>query len=144
MPTPRAGVGVAAITGLIYAVGGSNHDLSLFSSSIVERYDPATDQWTQVANLPVERDFIAAVALNGKLYAFGGLINEGNQFNNFAPASNAVFRYDPEGDQWVQRAGMSVARYCPAVAALDGQIYVVGGRELRESPGLKVTEEHTP
>lgn len=144
MLTPRAGMGVAAVDGLIYAVGGNNYALGFSSSKIVERYDPAKDQWTRVADLPEAREFMAAVAQNGKLYAVGGLAHGGAGFDNDDPASTKVFRYDPQTDQWIRRAQMSVARYFPAIASLDGQLYVVGGRNLRESPALNVTEEYTP
>ena len=144
MPTPRTAMGVAAIDGLIYAAGGNNYDLGIGSSNIVERYDPAANQWSRVADLPEAREFLAAVALKGKLYAIGGMPNEDGSFANSDPASAKVFRYDPLTNQWTGRASMSNARYFPAAAALDGQLYLIGGREIRESPALNVTEEYTP
>lgn len=144
MPTPRIGLGVAAVDGLIYAIGGSNHDLDIFSSRIVERYDPAKDKWTRVADLPEDRDFLTAVALNGKLYAVGGLINPSDRFMPGAVSSTSVYRYDPATDRWARIEDMSVARYGAAVAALDGQVYVVSGRTSRESDSVDSTEEYTP
>jgi N-acetylneuraminic acid mutarotase len=138
MPTPRSGLGVAAVNGLIYAVGGSNYDLDLISTNIVERYDPVKNQWTKRARMPVNRHFLTASAYNGKLYAVGGLINAGDT------TSASVYRYDPTTNQWINRAGMSVPRYGIGSAVLNGQILVVGGRQLRESPPLTLTEEYTP
>jgi len=144
MPTPRIGLGVAAVDGFIYAVGGSNQTIGVFSSSIVERYDPATNQWSRVADLPEARDYLSAVVLDGKLYAVGGLINPTDQFNGSAPSANSVYRYDPQTDQWTRVADMAVPRWSPAAAALDGQLYVMGGRSARETPSLNGTEEYTP
>ena len=52
MPTPRFGMAIEAIDGLIYTIGGSNPPAGLDFSNIVERYDPATNQWTERASLP--------------------------------------------------------------------------------------------
>jgi len=144
MPTPRAGLGVAAVAGLIYAVGGSNHELGLYASKIVERYDPEKDEWTRVADLPEARDFLAVVALDGKLYALGGVFNSEMGFNDSAQGTKTVFRYDPGKDQWVRRADMKVARHAPAATVVDGQIYIMGGRASREGRALTDTEEYTP
>ena len=138
MPTPRKGVGVAAVDGLVYAVGGMNYDMGIYSSGIVERYDPAIDQWTTLPSMPVKRSHLVATALNGKLYAAGGLIDQGSN------TASTVYSYDPQSNQWTQRADMSTARYAPATALLDGQMYVVGGRPFREFASTRVTEEYTP
>jgi len=45
MSCPRGGVGVAALGGKLYAVGG--HDGSNYLSS-VEEYDPSTDRYYPV------------------------------------------------------------------------------------------------
>ncbi len=37
-----------------------------------ERYDPETDQWTQIANMVVPRAFHGMAAAGGKIYVFGG------------------------------------------------------------------------
>jgi len=144
MPTPRIGLAVAAVNGLIYAAGGSNRDLGIYSSKIVERYNPETDQWTRVADLPVVLDFVSATALNGKFYVIGGLINPPDQYNGTARSSNAVYRYNPDTDKWSRVADMSVERFGHATASLDGQVYVVGGRTSREGPSVTSVEEFTP
>jgi N-acetylneuraminic acid mutarotase len=138
MPTPRSGLGVAAVNGLIYAVGGSNYDLDPISTNVVERYDPVKNQWTTRARMPANRHFLTASAYNGKLYAIGGLVDAQTT------TSASVYRYDPTTNQWVSRASMSVSRYGMGSAVLNGQILVVGGRELRESTPLTLTEEYTP
>jgi N-acetylneuraminic acid mutarotase len=138
MPTPRSGLAVAAIDGLIYTVGGSDYDAGLTSDDSVEVYDPRTDQWTTRSDLPVKRTYMKAGVVDGQLYAFGGMVDDGDT------TSAAVYRYDPASDQWVRKADMSVARYGMGGTTLNGKIYVVAGRELRESTPLKLTEEYSP
>ncbi|HLP40540.1 MAG TPA: kelch repeat-containing protein, partial [Fibrobacteria bacterium] len=50
MPTPRGGLGVANLGGKIYVFGGEGADFRLFSQ--VDRFDPATGQWTKVNDIP--------------------------------------------------------------------------------------------
>jgi hypothetical protein len=144
MPTPRKGLAVVVIDGLIYAVGGSNYDLGIYASGILEVYDPATDQWATLASMPVDRNFLSAAAIGGKLYATGGLVDSGGEPEGDTPATRTVFRYDPETDQWTPRARMLVPRYGATATVLDGQVYVVGGREFAESNAMEVTEQYTP
>ncbi|MGF2685372.1 Kelch repeat-containing protein [Marinobacter sp. DUT-3] len=109
----------AAINGKVYAVGGKNSSGHLNTLLI---YDPASDTWSQGANLPGEGVENPAVAvLNSKLYVFGG---------STAPFSGAVANaavYDPASNSWTQLADMPTPRGGPTAQAIDGVIYVIGG-----------------
>ena len=139
MPSPRIGLGVGAIDGLIYTIGGSNIPMGMDNSSIVERYDPVSNQWSTRASMPINVDWIRASVYGGALYVIGGFDSE-----NLNETTAAVYRYDPESDQWVRRADMAERRYAPGSATVGGRILVVGGRAQRESAPLTVTEEYTP
>jgi hypothetical protein len=70
MPTARAYLGVAAVNGILYAVGGQGSGNSAVST--VEAHDPSTDAWTARAVMPTTRWSLGADLLNGILYAVGG------------------------------------------------------------------------
>ncbi|PYO42038.1 MAG: galactose oxidase, partial [Gemmatimonadetes bacterium] len=70
LTTPRYGPGVAAVNGILYAVGGYNNSGSL---ATVEAYDPAANTWTMKASMAAARSGFAVVAINGMLYAVGNL-----------------------------------------------------------------------
>lgn len=71
-------MGVAVLDSLLYAVGG--HDGTCYLNS-VERYDPATNQWsTDVAPTSTCRTSVGVAVLNGILYAVGG--QDGNSCLN--------------------------------------------------------------
>lgn len=58
MAVPRAGVTVAAVNGLLYAVGGrtSSRDFSApVTVDSVEIYDPHLDTWTEIGNMITSR-----------------------------------------------------------------------------------------
>jgi N-acetylneuraminic acid mutarotase len=112
-------VGGTALGGKVYVVGGKT---SAGHRSAMHLYDPASDSWSPAANLPgspVENP--AVVALNGKLYAFGG---------STAPFSGAVANaavYDPATGVWTSLPPMATARGGAGATVLGGRIYVAGG-----------------
>ena len=124
MPTPREHLAAAAIDGQIYVVGGRRQSgFSLTNRRILERYDPATDMWTSLAPMLTARGGLAAAALYGKLYVFGG--------EYFTPTGRGVFaqneEYDPATDQWRAMAPMPLPRHGFGAVAVGDTIYVIGG-----------------
>ena len=72
MPTARQGLGVAALNGVLYAVGGQNVGGPPMIHAALEAYDPATNTWTTKASMPTARVYVGVAAINGILYAMGG------------------------------------------------------------------------
>ena len=83
------------------------------------RYDPATNAWTAVADMPTPRGGPAVAVVGGILYAIGG----GEGFS----AVNTVEAYDPASDRWTARSPMPTARGFMGIAETNGRIYVLGG-----------------
>ncbi len=70
LPTGRQSLGLVALDGHIYAVGGGDGWTGL---STVERYDPQTNSWTAMSSLSSSlRAGTAAVSAAGRLFAIGG------------------------------------------------------------------------
>merc|ERR1712194_456470 len=67
--TARAALGLAAVGGKIYAIGG-NDGVSVLES--VEAYDPQLGSWALVASMSGKRRNHASVVLDGKIYTMGG------------------------------------------------------------------------
>ena len=111
---------MAVLDGMLYAVGGldAGHNHPCLSS--VERYDPATNAWEEMAPMAVRRRSLAVAVLDGKLYAVGGMDD------NF-DALSSVERYDAATNAWEAVAPMAQARHSHVVAVLDGKLYAVGG-----------------
>jgi N-acetylneuraminic acid mutarotase len=77
MSQTRANLGVVAVDGKIYAIGGSI-SAHIHSENIVgtnEWYDPKTDTWTTLASMPTPRANFAIAADQGKIYCIGGETN---------------------------------------------------------------------
>ena len=72
MTYPRERLGVVAVDGKIYAIGGERTDLQVSYVGINERYDPETDKWVTLTSMPTPRTDFAIVAYQGKIYCIGG------------------------------------------------------------------------
>jgi len=118
---PRQEMGVAALDGRVYVVGGL--DGSGQAVATVEAYDPGTDRWAQRASLPSPLHHVNVAAVGGKLYVVGGLT--GSSFT----ASGTTLVYDPALDSWAPLTSMpsGTQRGASGVAVLDGRIVVAGG-----------------
>ena len=81
----------------------------------------APGSWSARTPLPVARNEVAAVALNGKIYVLGGSYPR----QKYDVADNG--EYDPAVDRWRARAPMPHGLNHVGAAALDGKIYVIGG-----------------
>lgn len=111
------------IDGKLYVTGGrapghEGDDGSNVAST--EVYDPATDAWSPLADLPTPRSGGASAVLDGKLYVIGGGLPGNTVYK-------AVHRFDPAGGAWEQIADMPTDLTGHRAIAVGPDIYVVGG-----------------
>ena len=105
----------------IYIVGGSiagNLTNSLY------RYDPATNTYTTLANLPLSTSAQAAVYLNGKIYRIGGCGNVGCSFG-----TAQVDIYTIATNTWASGPAYPIGAAYVSAVVYNGFIYVAGGRD---------------
>jgi N-acetylneuraminic acid mutarotase len=120
LPIPRSEMAWAtAWAGRMHVVGG-------YAEQRVDRpyhhvYDPAFDRWTQAASLPKGANHVGVVADAGRLYAFGGFVEQ----NRAAHAG--AYAYDIAADRWSEIAPLPRPRGAAAVVALNGRIHAIGG-----------------
>jgi N-acetylneuraminic acid mutarotase len=127
MPTPRDGLAVAVVNGILYAIGG---DVSVFGAALnkVEAYDPVTNTWTTKTPLPIARAWISAGVLANKIYIAGGRTG-----GNSGPQVSLVQVYDPVTNAWTNAPPMLSARWGMGVAAANGMLYTVGNYTRAEA-----------
>lgn len=98
------------------------------------------DTWAKKSEMPTARMGLCTCAVNGKLYAIGGVNHPG--------VDTAVLRtveaYDPVTDVWTTKASMSTARNWAACAVVTHRIYVIGGDPTHLSSPRKTVEEYDP
>src|SRR5437660_5330923 len=97
-------------------------------------YDPAADTWKALAPLPTKRGSPVAVTVGDKIYVIGGAtIPPGSKETAVHPARphvsvGTVEEYDPATNTWRARASMPTPRNHATAGAVNGKIYVIGGR----------------
>lgn len=130
VPFTYTSFAAAALNGKVYvAARGETPWGGPFSNGAsFGEYDPAADLWIiRPSSLSARRAFGLA-ALGGIVYAVGGAeIDHGEPERTFFRAVGTVEAFDPAANRWFPRAPLAVPRLAPAVAAVDGKLYVLGG-----------------
>lgn len=78
LPTARGGMAAGVIGDRVVVVGGEgNADAASGVFPQVEVYDPASDSWEALEDMPAPRHGMGAVGVTGTLYVPGGATDEG-------------------------------------------------------------------
>jgi len=141
IPTTRSNLSTSAVDGKIYAIGGCvliDDNNVIKALSTVEEYDPATDTWTQKADMPTARHSLSTAVVNGKIYAIGGM--SGGPRLEILNSLSTVEEYDPAADKWTKKVSMPTARGGLSTSAVNGRIYAIGGH--KGAMGFSTVEEY--
>ena len=125
MPRAPGTAASAVVDGHMFVIGGNPRDA-------LNRYDPTTDHWDQLAPVPGNGiDEGGAAVVNGKIYAVG------NPFDSF------VRIYDPVTNAWTMGAAMPTSRRGSVVVAAGGKVYAIGGCDANFN-GFGTVEVYDP
>ncbi|MCP5493568.1 MAG: hypothetical protein H7A23_03365 [Leptospiraceae bacterium] len=126
IPTARSYAGIASYNKKIYVFGGL---VSTNPSNIVEQFDPYTETWTTMENMPTSLQGVYATGGDDAVYLMGGSVT------NTVTASlpNVIYRFIPENGtsgQWdALTTSVSIpARTDFAGCSTGGTVYFNSGR----------------
>ena len=96
LPTPRDHLTAVPFNGRIYAFGGEiGHDARHLQQTLAHVYDPATDTWSRLPDMPRSKSHTEASAfvLNGRIMIAGG------QIDHYA-STDTILQFDPATSAW--------------------------------------------
>jgi len=126
LPTARAGHTSVVVGDKMYVCGGLNAGGSA-ATTLVECYDFLTGTWSTKAAMPGPMTFGDGCAVGTDVYMFGGMTSSTS--NPEVPAKFNQYKYNTLTDQWTELTTTGqVPRLDLGVAALNGKIYLIGGR----------------
>lgn len=136
LPVALHHMGVAAANGRLYVTDG--YDAADWVADVKSgwAYEPETDSWSQIADMPSPRTAHGTVTIDDLIYVIGGDAPED---------TTGLWVYDPQTDRWdTTRTSLPTPREHVAATVLDGKIYVVGGRWPVFQGNLSVVEVYDP
>jgi N-acetylneuraminic acid mutarotase len=120
LPIPRSEMAWAtAAQGRMHVVGG-------YGEGAVNRdyhhiYDPAADRWLDGAPLPRGANHVAVAADGGRVWAFGGFIEQNRR------SDDKAYVYEIAANRWTAIAPLPRPRGAAAAVVLDGALHLIGG-----------------
>lgn len=96
-----------------YSVNLTIHEMQLWG------YDDPKSSWEYKAPMIEAKSGVALAALNGKIYAIGGL-KDGDPVKS-------IEEYNPLTNTWIKKKDLNEARNRASATVIDGKIYVTGG-----------------
>jgi non-specific serine/threonine protein kinase len=118
LPTPREHLGGTSDGRYFYAAGGRKLSPDR-NSGATERYDPASDSWEKLPDMPTPSGSVAATIVADNLVVVGGEETTG--------ALDQVEALDLKTDEWAQLPPMLEHVHGAAVGAVSNTLYVLGG-----------------
>jgi N-acetylneuraminic acid mutarotase len=129
LPAGRTESGGAALDGKFYIVGGIDALAQTLTSFYV--YDPASDSWEKLPDLPQKINHAAVVGAQGKLYVAGGFGPLGLRLRGFMFARwdplDTLYVYDPVKREWTLEMPLPKPRGAGGIALLDNALWYAGG-----------------
>lgn len=93
MPQGQGGLAAASVGGKLYAFGGEyfNNGGGVYAESW--EYDPATDNWNALPDMPHPRHGLGAVSVGDEIYVIGGALEVGgNKTSTWSRCSHPQLR----------------------------------------------------
>ena len=126
-PTVVSGATAAVYNDEIFLFGGgySNSTSSRVYYDVVEAYNPISNTWRTVTNMPYNLGHMSVSVVGTKAYLIGGYDR------NTSELLQNIIAYDFEDDQWITN-GLGVLStprlfyYSSSAPIVDGKIYLVG------------------
>ncbi|WP_323763076.1 kelch repeat-containing protein [Maricaulis sp.] len=134
LPEPRHHPNLVGHDGFVYAIGGFRAGNGGIWEMIpnTTRYELGSDEWVEMAPMPVPYAETCAVSLGGLIHVATGRQPDAAANANWPDHGDRGdhLAYDASRDSWTRRAPNPNPRNSAAGAVLNGQFHIVGGRRV--------------
>jgi len=120
---PRNHPGSAVYKNKIYFIGGAHHqDEETVTQKSVEVYNPVTNTWSNVAEIPTAVDHIASsvTVLGNRILVVGGETSH-------TVRTSKVQAFSPDNNTWTSLTSLPVSSAAGVAAVLNNTLYYSGG-----------------
>ena len=118
IPTPREHLAAASDGDYVYAIGGRDLDAGK-NTAAFERYDPDTDRWERLPDMPEELGGLGAAYVEGRIVAVGG--------ETSTDVLDTTLVYDIAERTWTRGPSLGTARHGMAVVGFGDTVYALDG-----------------
>ncbi len=120
----------------LYLVGGTLTDKPGGPTRFFDEYDPVTDSWKSLPNMPHSRSLCTAAVLKDRLYVAGRVLGQnGVHAASGAGAVPELDCYDFRTGRWsVMAAGLPAGSGEGRLAGLDDRLYYIGRDSFQLCP----------
>ena len=112
----------AAANGKLYVFGGFISGTCCIATVRSDVFDPATNTWTRIADLPEPITHSPVVVDGNTLYLVGGYVGD-----HPGPATTHVWKYNVSSDTWSAGPDLPAARGAGAAVRLSRELHYFGG-----------------
>lgn len=113
----------AAIDGRLYVLGGfTGREWAAPALQRVDYYDPATDSWTRVADLPIDVTHVTVATDGPEIWIAGGW-----QGPHPGKGARATWAYDTRTDRWREGPPLPKPLASGALVRLGRSLHYIGG-----------------
>ena len=118
MQTCRSRVGVAVLSGKLYAIGGYDGTNRLDTAEV---YTPEEDKWQNIKPMHDRRSALGCTAFEDQIFVCGGYDGDSSL--------NSCEVYTPETGVWKLITEMNKWRSAGAVCVFEGSVWILGGHD---------------
>jgi N-acetylneuraminic acid mutarotase len=126
-PIVRAESLGGAVGGKLYVFGGFSGDEGPVKRS--DAYDPATNTWTRIADMPTRLTHAGTVIDGRNFYFAGGYVGTGPAYTQVF-ATKDVWQYNVDANQYTKLPDLPQARGAGGLVQLGRKLHYFGGGDL--------------
>ena len=127
-PFPRVEAPTAVVSGKLYLLGGFDSELG--ASPRVDVYDPTTDAWSRLKDMPTEVTHLNPASDGKTIWLAGGFKGK-----HPGPVTDEVWKYDIATDTWTPGPPLPQRRAAGGLAIVEGKLHYFGGYQPDRDTG---------